>query len=113
MPCRREVPTDQARRCQDLVPAAHDDADARDFIVGESPGIAAEWHPRRNVDLLPSDALSGANRAVWWQCALGHEWRTEVGQRTYERTSCPRCHDVRSPKARALQTARDTLSWRV
>ncbi len=55
------------------------------------PHLASEWHPTKNGELKPSDITHGAGILVWWQCYLGHEWRTTPNKRTSDNTSCPVC----------------------
>lgn len=56
------------------------------------PNIASEWHPTLNGALTPQDVTSGSGRRVWWQCAVGHVWRTAVYTRTgAQRSGCPVC----------------------
>src|SRR3989338_267532 len=57
------------------------------------PAIAAEWHPTKNADLLPSKIVAGSGCKVWWQCPQGpdHEWQAKVVDRTRAGTGCPCC----------------------
>lgn len=55
------------------------------------PKIAAEWHPSRNGDSVPSGIVSGSNRKVWWICSKGHEFDTKVSSRTGKGTGCRVC----------------------
>ena len=56
------------------------------------PDAAAEWHPTRNGDLGPTDVKPASNKAVWWRCSDGHEWRVSpAGRQRGER--CPECSD--------------------
>lgn len=59
-------------------------------LVTLFPEIAAEWHPDRNGDLLPSQVKPFSHKLVWWKCKEGHEWKTIVYNRTRGR-SCPYC----------------------
>ena len=51
------------------------------------PAIAAEWHDELNGDLSPRMVTVGSNKKVWWQCSLGHVWKTAI----YIRTGKARC----------------------
>lgn len=68
----------------------------RQAIPGENdlatlyPEIAAEWHPERNGDLLPSKTPAHSNKLIWWRCSEGHEWRTTANNRVNGR-GCPYC----------------------
>ena len=55
------------------------------------PNLAAQWHPTKNAPLTPESVTLNSNRSVWWQCSLGHEWRTQIGRRTQGNTGCPVC----------------------
>ena len=47
----------------------------------KNPEIAKEWHPTKNLPLLPSDVFRGTMRKVWWMCDQGHEWQGAVSNR--------------------------------
>ena len=53
-----------------------------------NPELASEWHPIRNLPLLPTEVTFGSSIKIWW---LGkdcrHEWRTT----TAGRRGCPIC----------------------
>jgi hypothetical protein len=55
------------------------------------PDLAKEWNPIRNGDLTPFDVTPASNRKVWWQCKLGHEWKTTMIKRKIYGTGCPFC----------------------
>ena len=56
------------------------------------PEVAAQWHPTKNGDRLPSDLKPMSSKRVWWQCAAAfdHEWETTVASRSSGR-GCPFC----------------------
>ena len=54
------------------------------------PHIAAEWHPTKNGKLQPEMISWVSGKRVWWQCALGHEWRAQVSSRK-NGCGCPIC----------------------
>lgn len=60
-------------------------------LNSHSPDIAAQWHPQKNGALLPSQVAVHSNRQVWWQCERGHEWKSTVYSRTFNRSGCPYC----------------------
>ena len=45
------------------------------------PLLAAEWHPEKNGNLLPTQVLSGSEKKVWWKCKKGHEWEAAINLR--------------------------------
>lgn len=65
------------------------------------PDIAAQWHPDRNGDLLPSAVLAGSNKSVWWKCpTCGHEWSSRIVNRTrYRDAICPSCRNGGRPRS--------------
>lgn len=54
------------------------------------PEVAKQWNYTRNDELLPSAVISGSQKAVWWKCELGHEWRASVSNRV-RGSGCPVC----------------------
>lgn len=59
-------------------------------LVTRAPQIAAQWHPDRNPEILPTQVLPGSNRQVWWKCEKGHEWQASVKSRV-NGAGCPIC----------------------
>jgi hypothetical protein len=55
-----------------------------------NPELADEWHPTKNGELMPTMVSVGANKLIWWRCALGHEWQAKVVDRN-GRNGCPIC----------------------
>ena len=55
-----------------------------------NPTLAAEWNYEKNNGLTPSDILSNSNKSVWWICVNGHEWKTQVNNRS-RGNGCPYC----------------------
>ncbi len=60
-------------------------------LAAVSPRLAREWHPTKNGKVTPKEITSSSNKRVWWQCSLGHEWKTSVYSRTGLQTQCPYC----------------------
>ena len=54
------------------------------------PHIAAEWHPTKNDDVLPSQVSAYSNHYAWWRCDNGHEWRSKINNRS-NGCNCPIC----------------------
>ena len=54
------------------------------------PLIANEWHPTKNDKLKPEDVTKSSNKKVWWLCSKGHEWISNVHNRTHG-NNCPSC----------------------
>lgn len=55
------------------------------------PEIAAEWHPTKNGDLLPSAVSKKNGGKIWWICQYGHEWQATPKDRATDKTGCPIC----------------------
>jgi len=55
-----------------------------------NPDLAQQWNYERNGSLTPFDVTIASNRAVWWRCEKGHEWKTAVWHRT-KGGNCPVC----------------------
>lgn len=55
------------------------------------PELLKEWDYEKNVDLDPSQLLSGSGKRAWWKCSqCGHEWETIIANRT-KGHGCPKC----------------------
>ena len=54
------------------------------------PDLVAEWHPTKNK-VTPYDVAQYTQRAVWWKCEQGHEWKANVANRTNMGSGCPYC----------------------
>lgn len=59
-----------------------------------NPEVAAEWHPEKNGDVTPQMVAPNSNKRRWWECKLGHEWRTNPLHRS-QGTGCPDCTNRR------------------
>lgn len=66
------------------------------------PDIAKEWHPTKNGDLTPDKVTPVSGKKVWWKCKKGHEWITDVANRSYG-YGCPYCSGRRASKEYNLQ----------
>ena len=56
-----------------------------------SPEIAKEWHPTKNGDLTPDKVRNIDQIKVWWLGPCGHEFYTQIYQRTKHGRGCPYC----------------------
>ncbi|HBD7397089.1 zinc-ribbon domain-containing protein [Legionella longbeachae] len=56
----------------------------------KSPRLAQEWHIEKNHPLTPFDVTPKTPKIVWWLCAKGHEWKTNIAAR-FRGTNCPYC----------------------
>ena len=55
-----------------------------------NPPLALEWHPTKNGHLTPKDVTKSNGKKVWWLCKEGHEWETQISNRT-NGGGCPIC----------------------
>ena len=56
----------------------------------DNPGLADQWHPVKNGNLMPEDVTPGSGKKVWWLSEKGHEWREKVY--LHDRSEgCPLC----------------------
>lgn len=56
------------------------------------PDIASQWHPSLNGALTPEMVTPGSNKKVWWQCSMGHVWKSVIYPRTgAQQCGCPVC----------------------
>lgn len=54
--------------------------------------LLKEWHPIKNLPLLPSQVSKSSGVSVWWVCkTCGHEWPARVNKRV-SGTGCPECY---------------------
>ena len=63
-------------------------------LATTNPEIAAEWHPTKNGDLLPTMVSSGSHKKVWWKCKNGHEWQSKIEKRKAG-SGCPVCRKTK------------------
>ena len=78
-------------------------------LLQVSPGLAKEWHPHKNGDLIPENVTPGSRKKVWWVCSKGHEWQAEVCNRS-RGTGCPFCAGRRVCEDNCLETVKPQLA---
>ncbi len=56
------------------------------------PELAKQWHPTKNLPLMPDQVLPGSNKMIWWICLRNgaHVWQASVNNRRKGR-ACPYC----------------------
>ena len=62
-------------------------------LASKCPKLAKEWHPTKNGDLKPTQVSLKSGKRVWWLCECGHEWETQISNRTNSNNNCPNCGD--------------------
>tara|TARA_B100000989_G_scaffold292719_1_gene269078 strand:- start:90 stop:1895 length:1806 start_codon:yes stop_codon:yes gene_type:complete len=50
-------------------------------LAYQRPEIAAEWHPIKNLPLMPTMVNKSSTKNIWWICKNGHEWQYVVDER--------------------------------
>ena len=71
--------------------------------------LAKQWHPTRNGDLTPKDVTKSSDKVVWWVCEKGHEWESNVTNRT-NGNGCPGCSGKKAYKDNCLATLRPDIA---
>ena len=66
-------------------------------LAENNPNLCAEWHPTKNISLLPWNFTPNSGQKVWWLCSLGHEWEATIDSRNRSRraSGCPFCSPTR------------------
>lgn len=54
------------------------------------PQLSKQWHPNKNLPLLPSNVVPESSKKFWWQCINGHEWQASPNNRS-RHPNCPQC----------------------
>lgn len=63
----------------------------KNSLAERCPEIAAEWHPTKNPNWLPTALPWRSERKVWWLCPkCGNEYEMTVAHRT-DGSGCPKC----------------------
>ena len=60
-------------------------------LSSEYPFISKEWHPTKNLSLLPSHFRPKSSKKVWWICIKGHEYFSSISGRA-SGSGCPICN---------------------
>jgi Probable Zinc-ribbon domain len=62
------------------------------------PSIAAEWHPTKNGCLTPRDVVANSHKKHWFKCPKGHEYPSQLNNRTISGNGCPRCKESKGER---------------
>ena len=72
------------------------------------PELIKQWHPTKNVKLVPENFTPSSGVKVWWKCKEGedHEWKTSISKRTrkIKPTKCPFCSGSKPSKNHNLKS---------
>ncbi len=62
----------------------------------EYPDIMVDWSYEKNPGIDPATVARGSDRAICWKCSkCGHEWISQVKNRTLQGQGCPECWNRR------------------
>jgi len=53
--------------------------------------LITEWHNEKNGSLTPNNVSAKSNFSVWWTCPKGHNYKTNIYNRTIQKSGCPFC----------------------
>jgi len=68
-------------------------------LATKNPQLASEWHETLNGELTPYDVTCGSGKDIWWKCKeCGHEWESNVLNRTANGNGCPKCSKSKGEK---------------
>jgi hypothetical protein len=59
-------------------------------FANNNPELSAQWHPTKNLPLMPDMVFSSSRKRVWWQCSKNHQWQATIRYRKSE-SNCPYC----------------------
>lgn len=60
-------------------------------LLAQRPDLAAQWHPSLNEGLTPANVKPATAASVWWQCEVGHAYRSRISNRHMLGRGCPYC----------------------
>ncbi|MCM1431239.1 MAG: zinc-ribbon domain-containing protein [Muribaculaceae bacterium] len=59
--------------------------------VQENLHLLREWDREKNAGLSPENLSVTSHKRIFWRCARGHQWNTELKDRTQAGRGCPYC----------------------
>jgi len=63
------------------------------------PELCEEWDYIKNKDVTPYDISYGCETNYWWNCKkCNNSWSTSPNNRTYMKSSCPKCAETKGEK---------------
>lgn len=69
--------------------------------------LLREWDAEKNAPLTPENVARTSTTRVWWKCAKGHAWQTQISSRAKGNSGCPICLrekiDARMARRRAAE----------
>lgn len=77
-------------------------------LAVRAPHLVPQWS-ERNHPLTPVQFTANCHLMVWWRCAEGHEWRTQIATR-FRGAGCPFCSGLRTSAERSLAVTHPALA---
>lgn len=78
--------------------------------VNKREHLLMEWDNHRNK-ITKEEVTYASHRKVWWRCAEGHFWESEVKERASGGTGCPYCNNKKVLKGfNDLATVNPTIA---
>ena len=75
------------------------------------PAVAAQWHPSKNGDLLPSQIKETHTKAVWWLCPdCDRAWKVSPRNRIGLGAGCRRCASQKAARKRKTPKPGESLA---
>ena len=62
-------------------------------LASQRPDLLEQWHPTKNLPIIPERVTVGSHFKAWWVCEQGHQWQAIVKSRTLGGCGCPICAD--------------------
>lgn len=50
-------------------------------LLSQRPKLAAQWHPTKNLPLMPDQIRAYSSKKSWWLCEHGEEWESKISSR--------------------------------
>lgn len=64
-------------------------------LATKYPDLALQWHPMKNLPLLPTQVFPNSHVKAWWLGECGHEWQAIIQSRV-RGNGCPYCANRRT-----------------
>ncbi len=70
--------------------AGHEVIKGKNDLASQAPDLISEWDFDKNDGVVPDSVAVRSRQKVWWLCALGHSYRSDIANRVTG-TGCPYC----------------------
>lgn len=79
-------------------------------VATTDPELLREWDYEKNTIVTPYSITRRSHKKVWWKCVdCGHEWRTDLANRTAG-TGCPQCKKLSTSRKLSLAPEGDSFA---